>query len=219
MKNVQCSTGNIQQGFKMKLKCQFPVENSLLKIEHFNSTRVNARLRRAFTLIELLLVISILSILMGFLFTSLKAVRRYSREVSTRTELVHLEAAFLQYFNHYGYWPVHESYNENSDKEEDFVINEDIIEALSGKPGVDLNPDQIPFFEIVRKDSEKRAVNAWGDSFGGWYYVKFDFEGKNSIDFTELDEPIQRSVVVWTYHPDRKSETEFEKKVLGSWQQ
>ena len=48
----------------LKLKNQFPVEHSLLNIEHFSSIKVNARLR-AFTLIELITVMSILTFLIA----------------------------------------------------------------------------------------------------------------------------------------------------------
>ena len=194
------------------------IESSLLNVERFNSINVTPRPRRGFTLIELLLVISILSILMGFLFASLKAVRRYTREVSTRTELAHLEAAFLQYFDHYGEWPVSES----TSKEGDIIIDEEMIEILSGKSGNDRNPDQIPFIGIFRINSDKQAVNAWGDAIGKPYYVRFDFTGDNTISHPIVgleDEVIHRSVIVWTENPERIKDANLVKSILGSWQQ
>jgi len=202
------------------------IESSPLTVGTFNPAGAKPRLR-GFTLIELLLVISILSILMGFLFASLKAVRRYSREVSTRTELAHLEAAFRQFYDHYGYWPVDNDVGVNQ-----YVpINEEMIQALSGVKsptlsGVtdnDPNPDRIPFFEIVRKNSDNQAINAWGESLGGLYYVQFDLSGENTIELNidGYSETLilHRPVVVWTYHPDRSSETDINKRILGSWQQ
>ena len=177
--------------------------------------RVKPRRWRGFTLIELLLVISILSILMGFLFTSLRAVRRYSREMSTRTELANLEAAFRLYHDHYGQWPV-DDYDLSESR---VLIDEDVINTLAGKPDMPLNPDQIPFFEIFRVgtvEGKKAAINAWGESYGKPYYAKFDVDGDNTLILPEGGE-INRSVIVWTEHPERK--TDSETKYLGSWQQ
>ncbi len=186
-----------------------------------------ARLRSssAFTLIELLLVITILSTLMGLLWASLRAVRRYSREVATRTELANLEAAFHQYYNHYGKWPIpiHDTEDtkiENGDTQ--IPLNGEIIDALSGKDGSDLNPDRIPFFEVSRirdNNGSKAAVNAWGTTYGAPYHAKFDTDGDNSLTHTSEPETIPRSVIVWTEHPDHKNDHSSTKRILGSWQQ
>ena len=187
---------------------------SVLDIGYSNSMRAKPRLR-GFTLIELILVITILSILMGFLFASLRAVRRYSREVSTRTELANLEAAFRQFYDHYGYWPIPDSTPENDDPE--ILLNEEIVNALAGKPNIALNPDQIPFFEIFRIGASQKhpgqtlAFNAWGNTYGEPYRVKFDTNGDNTLDVEGVT--LHRSVVVWTLHPER------ENVILGSWQQ
>ena len=185
--------------------------------------------RRGFTLIELILVITILSILMALLFASLKAVRRYSREVSTRTELGNLEAAFRQFYDHYGYWPIPD--NIADDDEPNILLNRQIINTLGGRApeygDFDLNPDRIPFFEIARirrtDGNQQEAVSAWGDTYGQPYYVKFDTNGDNTLDFSFAghSETIHRSVIVWTEHPDRKNsgDTPPSKRILCSWQQ
>ena len=200
----------------------FPVESSLLNLEP-SSMRVKPRLRRGFTLIELLLVITILSILMGFLFASLKAVRRYSREVSTRTEIANLEAAFRQFYDHYGYWPYDPDDTDitTTDGDTETILNETIIAILVGKsdnPAAQkYNPEQIPFFEIFRVNNGK-AVNAWSDP-NGFYKAKFDTSGDNTLILPDLDKTeIHRSVIVWTIHPDF-TDTSSPKHIIGSWQQ
>ena len=148
---------------------------------------------------------------MGFLFSSQRDVRRYVREVTTRNELANLEAAFRQYYDHYGCWPVVEA--DDYDNDVEAVIDEDLIDILSGKPDIPLNPDQIPFFEIFRVNSDKEAVNAWGDTYGKPYRVKFDTNGDNTLDFN--GEVLHRSVIVWTEHPEPPKNTPA---ILGSWQ-
>ena len=176
--------------------------------------------RAGFTLIELLLVITILSILMGFLFASFRAVKRYTREVSTRAELANIEAAFLQYYNHYGRWPVDDEYENDTPVK----LGQDIIDTLAGKTGgMNLNPDQTPFFEILRiKDGV--AVNTWGDTHGKPYLAKFNTIGDNTLEnpFYRPGDPnnpehLHRAVIVWTEHPEFKPGSE--KHILGSWQQ
>ena len=57
--------------------------------------------RAAFTLTELLVVITVISILLGLLYGAIRTVSRYSRETITRAELANIEAAFKQYYNYY----------------------------------------------------------------------------------------------------------------------
>jgi prepilin-type N-terminal cleavage/methylation domain-containing protein len=64
--------------------------------------------RAAFTLAELLLVITIIAILLGLLYSAIKTAGRYSRETITRGELVNIEAAWKQYFAYYHTWPTNE---------------------------------------------------------------------------------------------------------------
>ena len=178
---------------------------------------------RAFTLVELLLTISILSILMAILWASLRAVRRYSREVSTRIELSNLEAAFRQYYDHYGLWPIPDEDTEIlNDGDTKIYINEVIFSALAAKPDFhpDLNTDKIPFFELFRFrefNGKKYAVNAWGDTYGERYQVMFDTNGDNTLLFESITIP--RAVIVWTEHPDCKNDSDLDKRILGSWQQ
>lgn len=63
------------------------------------------RPRRAFTLIELITVIAIISILMGLLFTVIGPVRTTARKAKARTVGSAIEAASKQYAQDYGRFP------------------------------------------------------------------------------------------------------------------
>ena len=59
-------------------------------------------LSRAFTLIELMVVIAIISILMGLLFPALTVVREQMRRAQARNDLDHIVAAVKHYQTEYG---------------------------------------------------------------------------------------------------------------------
>lgn len=142
-----------------------------------------------FTLIELLLVISVISILLGMLISTVRAVRRYSRQTITRGELKNIEAAWKQFYAYYQYWPDAESISIRSDEDDigDKVIRKDydgdagyemlaplarMLAGMEVKANGDssefdtYNVDKIAFMEFSPRSDEESGVplNAWGKS-------------------------------------------------------
>jgi len=61
--------------------------------------------RRAFTIIELLVVMGIILILAGLLLQGISAARRYVQRVRTQTEITNMMIALSEYFNQFSDYP------------------------------------------------------------------------------------------------------------------
>ena len=68
--------------------------------------RLHQRNRHAFTLIELIVVISVISVLMGLLYGALERAKKFSRRAIAFSELKAIENAFIQFRAHYHTWPI-----------------------------------------------------------------------------------------------------------------
>ena len=138
--------------------------------------------RHAFTLIELMVTISIISILLGMLISTVRAVRRYSRQTITRGELKNIEAAWKQFYAHYQYWPDADSIDGVSradvDGDAQYEMLAPLARMLEGKEVEEnklvfgsgggaaaitsYNADKIAFLELSRFTGDGDPVNAWG---------------------------------------------------------
>lgn len=203
--------------------------------------------RRGFTLIELLVTISIISILLGMLISTVRAVRRYSRQTITRGELKNIEAAWKQFYAHYQYWPdastIKGVSRENEDGDARYEMLADLARMLEGE-SVDVteddsgiktyNADKIAFLELTRFNDKGDPVNAWGlartdptitGKKPNTYVVVFDSDGDNQIEVRFPDNTsnnLYRSVVVWTENPeyvkpDSSDAPEGPPRYFGSW--
>ena len=65
--------------------------------------------RNAFTLIEMIVVIAVISVLLGLLYGALERAQKFSRRTIAYTELKAIESAFIQFRAHYHTWPIGES--------------------------------------------------------------------------------------------------------------
>ena len=191
--------------------------------------------RSAFTLTELLVVITIIAILLGLLYGAIRTVSRFSRETITRGELANIEAAWKQYYNYYHTWPSTQVESSASPSALwSYVLpgpNDDVLYEIGPKLAsmlagnsnitstVSLNPDGVSFLELTRFDSAGAPISAWGASRGQRYYVKLDLNGDNQltvpIDATVSGNTtnIFRRVAAWTANPDRPG------ILIGSWMQ
>jgi len=180
-----------------------------------------------FTLIEMLVVISIISVLLGLLYGALERAKKFSRRAMAYTEIKNIETAFKQYYAHYNTWPSNDVANIQltSGQDSGFFINREIADVLQGyridaANHMDLiNPEAIPFIEFARFSTSeengppvnpfKSINNTQGDNSRS-YYVLFDTNGDRQIiisqsilpeGVTAPTDPIIASVVVWTYIP------------------
>ncbi len=165
----------------------------------------------AFTLIEMIIVISIISVLLGLLYGSLERARTFSRRTIAYTELKNIESAFKQYHAHYHTWPSNHTANADaqisSDQDQGFVIDFKVANALQGFSTnnekdpllVALNPAAIPFIEFNRfipnplPGKEKPPINIFSAHYRGpvdnkyRYKVLFDTNGDRQIQIPGND--------------------------------
>lgn len=174
--------------------------NSIMKLKTKNAGDA----RHGFTLIELMVVVSLIAILLGFIVPAYFGVRENARRAKAMAAAKNLETAFKEYLNHYRVWPSVVA-NEN-----EYQVKDDLFLILRGDTHAD-NPDKIAFFEFEAVPSgaaANAAYDPWKDDFEP-YRVKFDANFDNKIG------DVFRSVMVWSVGPDRTNNTDDD---VTSWQ-
>lgn len=201
--------------------------------------------RSAFTLVEMLIVISIISVLLGLLYGALERAQKFSRRTVTYTELKSIEAAFKQYHAHYHMWPSNDvaQLKLTSGEDQGFVIDENLAKLLQGyikdqndTDIVRFNPEAIPFIEFARfSPATGRPVNPFkaktGNDTARNYKILFDTNGDRQIAIPGNDPDaagipatnIIGSVAIWTLiPPTRKTNSSGQEESLndvlfGNW--
>ena len=190
-----------------------------------------------FTLIEMIIVVSILSILLSLLYGALERSRKFSQRAVVFTEIKNIESAFRQYHAVYGDWPTNELADtrlefasdlaSGSGNDTGFVVNKEIAQLLRGvaMDGNDaerrFNPRMIPFIEFARL-REGIPVNPFvSDGYDlsknhRKYKVLFDTNGDHVLQFSDSDRQpvfstnIIADVAVWTLIPGTRKGTQSE---------
>jgi type II secretory pathway pseudopilin PulG len=179
----------------------------------------------------MLIVVSIISMLLGMLYSAIRSVQRYSRESVTRGELKNIESAWKQYYAHYQCWPTGTTWSvagmtvasapTEVDGDIQFTLDDPFRRLLEGcaitnaADGQVLNSEAIAFLELTRFDTDGAPINAWGSPKGRHYNVIFDLNGDNQVSVhtnATTVATIFRSVAVWTEHPEKDN------VILGSWE-
>jgi prepilin-type N-terminal cleavage/methylation domain-containing protein len=184
--------------------------------------------QEGFSLVEMLIVVSIISMLLGMLYSAIRSVQRYSRESVTRGELKSIESAWKQYYAHYQCWPTGTwtvagvtMTPETVADDIQYSLDAPFARMLEGRAitndtnGQILNSEAIAFLELTRFDTSGAPVNAWGMPQGRRYSVVFDLNGDNLVPVltnAASRTTVPRAVAVWTEHPDKAGRT------LGSWE-
>ncbi len=132
---------------------------------------------RAFTLIELLIVIAIIAILVGLLFPAIQAVMRKAEKANAQAALQRVDVAFHLRKNEYGNYGCTDSNSVPMDAAATSLLTG----KTSAGTGVWLgNPRGIQFF-VPASQKELNAAGALVDPWGNPVYVKFDTEGVGTV--------------------------------------
>ncbi len=140
--------------------------------------------RRGFTLLEILAVISILSVLLGIVLGAIHSAQGMGRRAVAHAEVRSVETAFKAYLDHYGEWSLL-SLSPTEGGDAWFCLEGDLASALEGAVADDasaraINPDAIQFIEFSRHMRPDRAsarrvpVNPWN---GRSAAIRADFSG------------------------------------------
>ena len=166
---------------------------------HLASDVAAYSLQSAFTIVELLVVISIIALLMGIIVPSYFSIREKAKYTKAKVTVKNLETAFKAYLDHYRVWPT--EFGEGSAKD----IDKDIVEILRG----DKNDDEIAFYEFESTNSANGALDAWYDPYDPttktYYWVQVDHDYNNQI--TTPDGVIYQTVIVGSPGADRTNNT------------
>ncbi len=169
---------------------------------------------RAFTLLELLIVIAVIIALAGLLFPVIGAVQEKGRKTQARSDLQQLVNAVNAYQTEYGKLPVPDTYYGSYTG--DFMFgsggqggtNGDLMYVLRAQPRGNwntpqpgttqpLNPKQVAFLEVQPARNAANPVSGidangnWVDPWGGNYVVGMDgnYSGLTdvfSFDYTDI---------------------------------
>ena len=195
--------------------------------------RLSPNCRLAFTLIEMLIVISIISVLLGLLYGAIERAQKFSRRTIAFTELKSIESAWKQYYAYYHAWPgnsnglVNAASQLQSGEDSGFIIDEPIARMLQGVRDTatdvwKLNSESVPFIEFSRFSATTRApvnpfksVSSDPQDTTRSYKVLFDTNGDRQLLIpadpmapgTTAPTNIIASVAVWTVIPATRQTT------------
>ena len=171
---------------------------------------------RAFTLIELLIVIAIIGILMSLLFPAVNAAIDSARKAQAKNDATQIATAVVAYETEYGKLPLPTSTS----------VDTALISVLAGVAGNTNNPRQIVFLEVNTAKKGKSGTNASGfvDPWGAVYKILMDDNYDNTIPApgesafgTTTD--IRKKVAVWNNPNGHSNSSAAQKKrrYVTSW--
>jgi prepilin-type N-terminal cleavage/methylation domain-containing protein len=156
--------------------------NSSLVTRHSSLDRANAR---GFTLLELLVVITIIIILMGMLFPAFRGIQDQAKRTQAKNDLNQIVTAISAFYTEYGRYPLPTGVIADTSYATNNNTVFDILRYDTNHADVDtvkaMNPRQIVFIEPpVAKDqaAPKLGLNTttgvWYDPWGYAYNVTID---------------------------------------------
>jgi prepilin-type N-terminal cleavage/methylation domain-containing protein len=110
-------------------------------------------MRRGFSLMELLVVITIIGILVALLFPALLAAREHGRRVAARGEMWEIQKAWMVFYKTYGTLPDYTSMDSTA------------VTLLSGDALGSYNPLRIKFMDFDRRDFSEGMRDPWGNPY------------------------------------------------------
>ena len=144
-----------------------------------------------FTLVELLVVISIIGMLAGLMSVAIPKAIEAGKKAKVKGELTAIVAAVKAYKQEYGRFPssatasddehIYASYCTSQSKfsTQPFGPTKDLVEILSGNNLNGLNPKQVRFLEATGAST----TYVWLDPWGKEYCVMFDTNEDGGVEY------------------------------------
>jgi prepilin-type N-terminal cleavage/methylation domain-containing protein len=180
------------------------------------STRLG---QRAFTLLELLVVIAVIAVLAGLLFPAVQSVLERAKKVQAKNDLTQIVTAVNAFYTEYGRYPT----NATSDAAAAYgpgnqSTNNSLLNELRAQDSYSLNTRQIVFISPanVKDDNNPRsgingANGGYYDPWGSEYSIALDADYDNQIASNPYGSnngagpsPIRQGVIAWSLGKDRK---------------
>jgi prepilin-type N-terminal cleavage/methylation domain-containing protein len=183
-----------------------------------------ARLSAAFTLLELVVVISVITILMALSFPAFRRVQDQAKNAEAKNDLIQIVNAVNAYYTEYGKYPLSDEAADATVDGRNANTNDTLFNKLRGQ-GLDLtaNPKDIAFISLpaAKDPSHPRSgigtvAPTTGQFFDPWgtpYVIRLD------TTFDELVEPnpykanagdphgVSGGAIAWSFGKDTKSES------------
>ena len=202
----------------------------------FNRKLIQGKPRAGFTLVELLVTISVIALLAAIIIPSVTVAFRRAKETRAMRQIKDLESAVKRFYDEYGYMPYDKGFDNAEGKETAILAGDEdklviLLKVLTGHvKGIALNPKQISFLELDPRDFTKQNISmtavfdqdlavAYNDPWGHSYVVLLDMNEDNKVTDDE-GKPIYAKVGVLSYGPpppDPNKEVKMKDTKLKSW--
>jgi prepilin-type N-terminal cleavage/methylation domain-containing protein len=154
-------------------------------------------IQAGFTLVELLVVISIVGLLAGLMSVAIPKAMEGGKKAKAKGELNAIVAAVKAYKQEYGRWPG--SVTATSDTTFQDADSKSLLSALSGASNTSVeNPKSVRFLEGASTDGTMK------DPWGMQYFVILDADESNSM--TYQGKTISISVLAVSFGKDKKQD-------------
>ena len=190
-------------------------------MERHNPTTTNSKKSAAFTLVELLVVISIIAILASLSFSALNGALESAKKTHAVTTTVQIAIATTAYELEYGKLPPLTAGSSSSDSTDD--VGSFLTAILGGASGNANNSRTVTFLETSSYKKGKGGTNSSGaylDPWGSAYKIALDHSYDNSISGGTNSQTLRKKVGVWNVpstHSDSPSTGAQTKRYATSW--
>jgi prepilin-type N-terminal cleavage/methylation domain-containing protein len=176
------------------------------------------RRARAFTLIEMLVVMGIIGILVALLFPAIRGAQLAADRADTERLTIAFEGAMKSFYNEYGRFPFQGDTSYGSPNIDKYYLIDDVtytnlVACLRGL-NVKENPKNIPFLDVPEKKlGEYKTLKSvlldpWDSPFRVWA----DWSNNNEINTATPGNVYGtvrgRQVLIWSPGPDRQDGSE-----------
>jgi prepilin-type N-terminal cleavage/methylation domain-containing protein len=160
----------------------------------------------AFTLIELLIVITIMAVLIGLAFPAYQGVQDRARNVQAKNDLAQIVIAVNGFYTEYGTYPSlyapEMTFDTKNGNDNDKLFNE-----LRGNQFATMNPRNISFFS-AKFAADGRLYDPWGKQ----YIVRLDTDYDNKVTNpysknAGVVPQIDGGVIAWSFGKDGQSDS------------